>query len=307
MRFWGDAMASGGLAQRGPAPHHGGVPALVPHHPPAPLRPLVSAAVGYQAPAFPAGVHRGLPSRHLTLVIELLAPLTVSGLEPATVCAHGIVGGLHTGPALIDASRPQEGLQYGLTPLGARVLLGLPAGQLRGRVVDLVDVLGPGAARLVHQLHATPDWAVRFGLLDDALLARLADRRWDAAPGRATVPPEVQEAWRVILATDGTVPVTSVAAHVGWGRRHLGERFRAAVGLTPKEAARVARFERAQRLLRTRSVPLAQVAADSGYADQPHLAREWRSLTGDNITTWVREELPFVQDGSRAQPEGSLT
>jgi len=279
----------------------------VPHRPPAPLRPLVSAAVGYQAPAFPAGVHRGLPSRHLTLVIELLAPLTVSGLEPSTVSAHGTVGGLHTAPALIDASRPQEGLQYGLTPLGARVLLGVPAGELRSRVVDLIEVLGPDATRLVDQLHGTPDWAVRFQLLDAALLSRLSGNRWGAEPRRTDVPPEVQEAWRVIWAAHGAVSVTSVAAHVGWGRRHLGEHFRAATGLTLKEAARVARFERAQRLLRTRALPLAQVAADSGYADQAHLAREWRALTGDSITTWVREELPFVQDSLLAQPEGSFT
>lgn len=277
----------------------------MPHHPPSALRPLVSAAVGYQAPAFPAGVHRGLPSRHLTLVVELLAPLTVSGLDPAAVSAHGIVGGLHTTPALIDASRPQEGLQYGLTPLGTRVLLGVTAGELRGRVVDLVDVLGADAMRVVDRLQATEDWAERFQLLDDALLARLAATRWGAGPGRTTVPPEVHEAWRVILVTHGSVPITSVAEHVGWGRRHLSERFRAVIGLTPKEAARVARFERAQRLLRGREFPLAQIAVASGYADQAHLAREWRAFTGDSITTWVREELPFVQDSSPSRPEGS--
>ncbi|TNC20281.1 AraC family transcriptional regulator [Georgenia sp. 311] len=270
---------------------------LVTHVPPAPLRPLVSSAVGYRAPAFPTGVHRGLPSRHLTLVVELLAPLTVSGMgEP--VSAHGVAGGLHTRPALIDASGPQEGLQYGLTPLGSRVLLGVPGGELRDRAVDLADVLGARAARTVERLRAAGGWDERFRLLDTVLLERLAARRWGAEPGPAGVAAEVAEAWRLILVSHGTAPVAAVAAHVGWGRRHLGERFRAATGLTPKEAARVVRFERAQHTLRARPVPLADLAVACGYADQPHLAREWRSLTGTSITAWLREELPFVQDAA---------
>ena len=246
--------------------------APVQHTVPAPLHPLVSSAVGYRVPAHPAGVHRGLPSRHLTLVVELLAPLGVTGMEQP-VSAHGVVGGLHTRAALIDAGRPQEGLQYGLTPLGARVLLGLPAGELRGRVVDLEDVVG-------------------------ALAPRLLDRAagWGGHLGRTAIAPEVAEAWRLILARDGGVPIATVAAHVGWGRRHLAERFRLATGLTPKEAARVARFEKALRLLRTQRPPLAALAVAAGYADQPHLAREWRALTGVSMTTWVREELPFIQD-----------
>lgn len=161
--------------------------------------------------------------------------------------------------------------------------------ELRNRAIDLVDVLGRAALPLVERIHDATGWAERFQLLDDALLARLAG-------GSGGIAAEVTEAWRVILASDGTVPVASIAMHVGWGRRHLGERFRMATGLTPKEAARVARFEAAQRLLRAQDLPLAEIAVRCGYADQPHLAREWRALTGDNITTWVRDELPFVQD-----------
>ncbi len=281
-----------------PRAHHDGVPALVPHPVPASLRPLVTTAVGYRAPAYPAGVHRGLPSRHLTLVVEMLEPLTVRGLG-ATVRAHGVVGGLHTVPALIDAGRPQEGVQYGLSPLGARVLLGVPAGELRDRAVGLETLLGPDAARLVERMAATSHWSARFSLLDDALLDRLARCRWGPGPGWAA-PAEVVEAWRLILASDGRMPVASVAGAVGWSRRHLGEQLRRATGLTPKEAARVARFEHAQRLLRGGGRPLADVAAEAGYADQAHLSREWRALTDASMTTWLREELPFVQDTARS-------
>ncbi len=44
---------------------------------------------------------------------------------------------------------------------------------------------------------------------------------------------------------------------------------------------------------------LAHVAVRCGYADQPHLAREWRALAGCSVGTWLREELPFVHDSVR--------
>lgn len=93
------------------------------------------------------------------------------------------------------------------------------------------------------------------------------------------------------------MPVATVAERVGWGRRHLSERFRRATGLTPKEAARVARFEAALRMLTAARRPrLVDIAVACGYADQPHLAREWRTLAGCSVGTWLRDELPFVQD-----------
>ena len=268
------------------------------HLVPPPLRPFVAAAHGYSSPAMPTGLHRGLPSAHLTLVVELAAPLRVTGPGPA-VAAHAVVGGLHTRPALIDAGRPQEGLQYALTPAGAQAVLGVPAVELAGRTVDLADVLGRAADRLVDDLVAADGWAERFARLDAALVDRLSGR---VVP----VPPEVREAWRLVHGSAGRCRVEELAAHVGWSRRHLAERFRLATGVTPKQAARIARFEATRRMLVDPGrPPLAEVATRCGYADQPHLAREWRALAGCSIGTWLREELPFVQDTDAAAAGGS--
>jgi AraC-like DNA-binding protein len=273
---------------------------FVRHRVPPPLRPFVAEAHGYRTPANPTGVHRGLPSRHLTLVVELAAPLRVTGLGQG-VAAHAVLGGLHTRPALIDASRPQDGLQYALTPLAATALFGLPAVELREDVVDLSAVLGRAADRLVADLTAARSWVERFTRLDAALLERLSG-------SAASVPPEVREAWRLLCARDGRYRTSELAAQVGWSRRHLSTQFRLATGLTPKQAARVARFEATRRvLLDPRRPSLAEVAAHCGYADQPHLHREWRALAGCSVGTWLREELPFLQDAEVAPTASSLT
>ena len=264
------------------------------HVPPPPLRRFIAGTHGYRAPANPTGRHRGLPSRHLTLVMELREPLHVAG-QGTPVAAHGLVGGLHPSPALIDASVPQEGLQYALTPSAGQALLGVPAGELRGATLDLAELFGAQADDLIDALRGTADWRRRFALVDAALLRRLDDTGLDT-------PPEVAEAWRLVHATKGRARVADVAAQVGWSRRHLGERFRVATGLTPKEAARIARFEATRDLLvSARRPPLAELAARCGYADQQHLAREWRQLAGCSVGTWVREELPFLHDSMPAE------
>ncbi|WP_153398056.1 helix-turn-helix domain-containing protein [Ornithinicoccus halotolerans] len=263
---------------------------LYQHPVPVSLRRYVGQAWGYRAPANPTGRHRGLPSRYLTLVVELAAPLRVTARDTA-VAAHGVAGGLHTNAVDIDASTPQEGLQYALTPAGSLALLGVPAGELTGLVLDLADVLGRDGDRLVDRLRATGAWGRRFRLLDGALLQRLG------AADAARTEPEVLEAWRLLLARDGQVRVSALADHVGWSRRHLTARFTVAIGLPPKQAARVARFEAARTGLLAGLSP-ATVAARCGYADQPHLAREWHALAGCSVGTWLREELPYLQDGT---------
>lgn len=276
---------------------------IVVHVPPAPLRHYVAAAYGYVVAPLPGGIHRGLPSRHLTLVIDLGAPLTVSGLGQR-VSAQGIVSGLHTRPAVIDSSRPQEGLQYALTPAAAKVLLGVSAPELQGRAVDLVDVLGMRGTVLLDALQGAVAWGERFRLLDEALLRGLSV----AGPDATDLPAEVREAWRLLFSRDGVPRVGEVAARVGWSRRHLTEKFRLMTGLTPVEAIRIGRFESSRAaLMDARPSSLAAVAAQCGYADQSHMAREWRSLAGCSLGMWLREELPFLQDSSLPDAADSLT
>ncbi len=257
------------------------------------LRPFVAAYHGYRMHGYEPGVHAGLPSRTVTLVISLDDPVDMCRMaDPGQVpgAFQALIGGLHDRPVGIRHDGDQHGLQLDVTPLGARALLGMPAAALAAQVVELSEVAGPGAASLPDRLRSLPDWPARFAELDRVLLS------WR----REGTPPadEVLEAWRVLAERHGAVGVAELADRVGWSRRHLGGRFRDEFGLSPKVAGRVMRFERARRLLvADTSSGLADVAATAGYADQAHLTREWRRLAGSTPSAWRRgEELPFVQD-----------
>jgi AraC-like DNA-binding protein len=247
------------------------------------VRPLVTRYIGYAQDEVTLAVHRGLPSRHVTLIISLEEPVRMAG--GAGERLQGLVGGLHTAPVLIEQDRTQCGIHLELDPLGVRTLLGVTAAELSGRVVSLAEF---GLGELPERLAAVPAWSERFAILDDVLAARAVE---PVSPS-----PELGEAWRRMRGADGMVRVAELAVEIGWSRRHFGERFRAEVGLAPKQAARVLRFERAGRLLRRGHGDLARLAAECGYYDQAHLSNEWRALAGCTPRTWIAEELPFLQD-----------
>jgi AraC-like DNA-binding protein len=191
------------------------------------------------------------------------------------------VAGMTDRPVATEFTGAAGGVQIDLTPLGARRILGLPMDELTRQVVAVETLLG---RELVERLHEAPGWPARFALLDAALLRRVA-----AGPEPA---PEVAWTYARLARADGRLAVGPLAAEVGWSRRHLAARWRRDVGLGPKAVARVLRFQRAVRLLRE-GRDLADVAYDCGYADQPHLNREFRALGGG-----TPREVTFVQDAA---------
>lgn len=268
------------------AQHVVGVPAP-------PLRPFVHRYTGYRYEGFDPGIHAGLPSRHLTFIVSLDAPIDVGHMRDPTAPRRrfgALVGGLHTAPAAIHHDGNQHGIQLEITPQGARALFGMPAAEIVDRTVPMDTVLGRLTAQLIDRLHATATWSRRFELLDRLLAAAIAES--------GTAPPQVAFAWQRLTATGGAVEVGDLAVEVGWSRRHMSERFRREYGLPPKTMARVIRFERARRMLTEERQPsLGAVAAAAGYADQAHMNRDWREFAAASPTRWMADErLPFVQD-----------
>lgn len=267
-----------------------------------PLCPYVRSYDGYRLTGFAPGTHLGLPSPDLTVVLTIGAPVELArsaapGQGPGRFGA--LASGLATTAVTIAHDGNQHGIQLALTPAGARVLLGVPAGALGAWVVDLEDVLGAAARELGERIAAAAGWESRFRVLDEVLARRLAAEHGE-------IDPHLRHVWRRLQdpRTPG-VRIADLADEIGWSRRYLNARFTAEFGVGPKEAARVVRFDRSRRLLR-RPGPhvLADVAARSGFYDQAHLAREWRAIAGVPPSHWLRDEqFPIVQDGDPAADE----
>ena len=254
------------------------------------LTPYVRRIHGYRVSGMDPGVHIGMPSPTLTMIVSLSDPLVVQAPGRKPQGFHAMVGGLHSRPVHILHDGHQHGIQLDLTPTGARTLLGRPAADLTGELVDLSELLADDGRQLAERTGSCRGWSDQINHVQATLLRRL-----DSASGRSARP-EVLHAWELIRGSGGTVPVWAVAAEVGWSTRHLGEQFRTEYGYGPKTAARVARFDRSRLMLAARK-PLAEVATACGYADQAHLNRDWRQFAGTSPTRWESvDQLAFFQD-----------
>jgi AraC-like DNA-binding protein len=192
-----------------------------------------------------------------------------------------LVAGPATGPVLTDGTPGALGLRFRVGAAGPA--LGLPASELLDQMVPLEALWGPSASEI----------AERVALADDPLeaLASAVIAHLDAD--------EPDHAVRAALA--GAPP--------SLGERHLRRRFHAAVGYGPKTLERVLRFQRFLGLARLEAEPdLARLALDAGYADQAHLTRECRRLSGVTPAALLASGAGPAGDPSlRAAPAGSVS
>jgi transcriptional regulator GlxA family with amidase domain len=107
--------------------------------------------------------------------------------------------------------------------------------------------------------------------------------------GTLALEPAVVAATRALSRGAG---VGEVSEDLGLLPRTLRRRFTAQVGLTPKRFARVQRLQRLVRDLDGHAhADWAAMAARHGYADQPHLADEFRDLADVTPGEYLRSRV----------------
>lgn len=243
-------------------------------------------------------MYRERPSRLTGAVLWTLTPGARDGAAaPRPVLPDGCMdllwsegGLLVAGPdtrahAATDAPAPvRAGLRF--APGTAPALLGVPARELRDLRVPLADLWGAAEAR---RLAARVDPADPAAGLEAVALRRAADAR----PPDAWLTPLVRH-----LASGGSV--ATAAEHAGLGVRQLHRRSQDLFGYGPKTLARILRLRRALALIHD-GAPYAVAALTAGCADQAHLAREMRALSGMTLGAYTeasaKRETP-VPSGS---------
>jgi AraC-like DNA-binding protein len=234
-----------------------------------------------------------VPHPALTVFIDFGDGLLVdkaSGPELRDSFAVGLAPGCIRG-----RSRDMECLQVRMSPVAAHRALGASP-EMGGTVVALDDLWGRDAGQFRERLRAATSWDERFAVAEAALA-----RRQEA--GRA-VDPEVAFAWGQMVRSRGRVRVEELAAETGWSRKRLWSRFGSQIGLTPKRAARLVRFDHAARRLAA-GHSAALVAADSGYADQSHLHHDVVAFAGMTPTAVATAPWLAVDDIAWPSPPGA--
>jgi AraC-like DNA-binding protein len=246
------------------------------------LAPYVLDYSGYREAGGKDVWRRELPCSFIPLIINFGESFILR--ENGTEARHGsFAAGVYDGPVIVGSRGNAYCLQVNFSPLGALRFFGMAQSEIAGRTLPLDDLLGSGANTLIGQLRDAPDWARRFALLDHFI-----SRRFD----RARDPHDtVRQVWHGLTRSKGALSISDLAEDAGVSRRHLAKLFRAEIGATPKTMARILRFENARHMAAT--VPRlgwADIAYEAGYADQAHLVREFRELSGLSPTDLLRKD-----------------
>ncbi|GAA3351774.1 helix-turn-helix domain-containing protein [Amorphoplanes nipponensis] len=256
-----------------------------------PARPSRVAGVslaGFRDRGLSTAGHRAIPHPAVTMALDFGADPLIVDDAAGRQRRGSLVAGLGFGPGAVRVRGESfQAVQVRLSPVIAGAVLGVSPADLDGAVVALDDLWGRRASHIREQLADASSWEERFAVTD-AMLARRSRAGWP-------VDREVAWAWKRILAGRGRVRIDVLAAEVGWSRKRLWSRFHAQIGLPPKRAAKLVRFDHAAHRLAA-GEDAARVAADGGYADQSHLHRDVVAFTRATPATVAGEPWLAVDD-----------
>jgi AraC-like DNA-binding protein len=195
----------------------------------------------------------------------------------SVVCAGGRpVAASVVGPRLRALRIP---VRSGLTVRGVRLwpdtaaqVLGVDPVAIRDLTRPASELLGFGALTLARMVASAPDDAAVSEVWESWMAPRIAD---------AALPdPVVRLVVRLLIDSDGTMDLAEAARQAELSARQVERRFGAAVGLSPKQFARVRRVRAAIAAIVAGERSASHLAERFGYVEQTAFAREFRSVTG---------------------------
>ena len=161
-------------------------------------------------------------------------------------------------------------------PAAAAAWLGMPASEVLNQRVSLEDVWGARAHRMADEVLAARQPEALMAALENAVARR--------APPANTRRADMRAAYDLLAAgaPPGISLIPWLAEHLALSERTLRRRFDMAFGYGPKTLDRILRFQRFLKLVRSADrLSAADIAAETGYADQAHLVRESRRLAAN--------------------------
>jgi AraC-like DNA-binding protein len=184
-----------------------------------------------------------------------------------------------------------------LWPDTAAQVLGVDPVAIRDLTRPAAELLGVGALSLARSVAAAAPGADLDAVWERWLAPRVT-------PG-SLPDPEVRLVVRLLIESDGTHDLGTAARSAGVSARALERRFRAVVGLSPRQFARVRRVRAAIAEIAAGQRSMSRLAARLGHPDQPSFVREFRSLAGLTPDTLVAQLDQLEHSDPRARISAS--
>jgi AraC-like DNA-binding protein len=199
--------------------------------------------------------------------------------------------GTQLSPLIVLLSGKVDRIGVRFKPGMGSFFLGHSLDGLAGRFIGAQYLpLSEGEA-ILGSLRAAVSTSDRAAILDNWLLSRWSVFQGDSA--------ELEETSRLSRVLSSGLSPTAAAAAMNMSERRLQRLCRKRFGASAAGLHRLFRFEALQKRLRGSPARLTDIAAELGFSDQAHMAREFRHFADTTISGFLRERalVGNVQDG----------
>jgi AraC-like DNA-binding protein len=182
-----------------------------------------------------------------------------------------VISGLRNAPRSVDYAKDTSSFLIIFREAACSLFFDEPLFEFFGNSVPLEALVSHLELQVFEEqlAHANNDNA-RIMIAEQFLLSRLKSRRPDD---------RISKAAEFIRLNQGNIRIADLAANLKISQDTLEKKFSQLVGATPKQFARIVRF---QSLIKTHASgqELTEAAYQVGYFDQSHFIREFKAFTG---------------------------
>lgn len=166
-------------------------------------------------------------------------------------------------------------------PAGAYYFTGIPLKELMNNIVDLNDLFTAEAQIAEEKVNMSESIHDKINAIESFILKRIRRNSIkETTTGKAA---------EIILSHNGQITVKKLSGLTGSSERKLQRDFEDYVGLSPKQFARIIRFQNAIKIMNLNSLSLTAAAYECGYYDQAHFVREFTEISGQTPSAYMRE------------------
>lgn len=236
------------------------------------------------------------PSAHVAFAIEEGSSLPGARALDGNLSASLFLAAPHARVSTIPATA-RHITAISLRPLGLRLIVA--PGEASADEILTADTFsmetfwGRAATVLLERLVAEPSALRRLSLMEECLLGRVGRLKPSLFAVRAIAMMEQAQ---------GQILVDALAKGCGCTGRTLQTAVGDATGLAPKTFARILRLRRAVDLIAA-GATLGDAAGETGFSDQAHMSREFRSMLHESPRSLARQvgratrlPIPFLAD-----------
>lgn len=255
------------------------------------LKPYVKRFYYYDAPSAHAFDDLVFPSGNLELIFNLGNGLWKTKKDEAFCTTPAVeLWGQITRPLAVRSVGKNFMLGVRFHPHTAAYFFDEDISAFNNEITNAVDVFGPSLSNLHELLLTFTDPKDRIAMLENYLLNRLA------ASEKKHARIQLVEAIANGLKNHAEGErIGMVSERNKISPRYVHRLFSQYTGLTPKLFCQISRFQYSLQLMQGGDQKMTSVGYDSGYFDQSHFIREFKSFTGLTPSSFSTQATPINQ------------